>query len=78
MDNDEWCDGYTPHDGHLRELHERYNKRHISLVARSHLAIKMSTHIYHMISKRELYKFHEDMCKDKMSKLNTLSGNWCV
>ena len=64
------------HDEHLGELYDGYCKRHVSLVARSHLANKMGTYIYHMLTERELYKFHdEDMYNTKMSKLKDLSGN---
>ena len=64
------------HDEHLGELYDKYSKRHVSLVAYSHLANKMGTYIYQMLTKRELYKFHDEtMYKAKMAELKYLSGN---
>ena len=64
------------HDEHLGELYERYSKRHVPLVARSHLANKLGIYIYQMLTKRALYQFYnKDLYKTKMSRLKTLSGN---
>ena len=64
------------HDEHLGGLYDGYSQRPVLLMARSHLANKMATYIYHMLTKRELYKFYDkDMYKTKMSKLKALSSN---
>ena len=63
-------------DKHLGELYEKHSSRHPPPVARSHLANKMATYIYHMLTKRELYEFHDkDQYEAKVSKLKASRGS---
>ena len=58
------------HDPHLSAFYESHRKRHPPIVARSHLANKMATIIYHMLTRREPYRFHnEKTYRAKLARL---------
>ena len=48
------------HDTWLNTLYGKHEKRHAKLVARSHVANKVATYIYHMLTKNEPYRYCED------------------
>ena len=58
------------HDPRLSAFYESYLKRHPPLVARSHLANKMATCIYHMLTNEEPYRFrNEQTYQAKLARL---------
>lgn len=58
------------HDPYLSALYESYHKRHLPIVARSHLANKMATYIYHMLTNRKPYRFcNMQTYKAKLARL---------
>ena len=60
------------HDPHLSAFYESHLKRHPPLVARSHLANKMATYIYHMLTNEEPYRFrNEQTYQAKLARLGT-------
>lgn len=44
------------HDEYFKAFYERHAKRQHGTIARSHLANKMATYIWHMLTKKELYR----------------------
>ncbi len=48
------------HDILLNALYSKHEKRHAKMVARSHVANKMATYIYHMLTKNETYRYCDD------------------
>ena len=58
------------HDPYLSAVYESYRKRHLPIVARSHLANKMATYIYHMLTNRKPYRFcNMQTYKAKLARL---------
>lgn len=48
------------HDDWLNDLYGKHEKRHAKMVARSHVANKVATYIYHMLTKNETYRYCDD------------------
>ncbi len=60
------------YDPYLSALYENYRKRHLPLVARSHLANKMGAIIWHMLTNREPYRFRDEQAyQAKLARLGT-------
>ena len=60
------------HNPYLSALYENYRKRHPPIVARSHLANKMGTIIWHMLTNREPFRFRDEQAyQAKLARLGT-------
>ena len=60
------------HDEHIAAIYERYAKRHLSLIARSHVANIMATYIYYMLKNGETYRYANDrLYQSKLDRLRT-------
>ena len=58
------------HDPHLKDVYETAKKTHPSKVARSIVANKTAKYIWHMLTKRELYRYRdEEKYKSKLARL---------
>ncbi|MYB29485.1 MAG: hypothetical protein F4Y18_00365 [Cenarchaeum sp. SB0663_bin_5] len=63
------------HAASLKELNQNYLKRHPKKVARSHIANKIATYIWHMLHNDEPYRNHvkEKYEKNGAAKTSALS-----
>ena len=58
------------HDASLKEMNQNYLKRHPKKVARSHIANKIATYIWHMLYNNEPYRNHvKEKYKKKLAHL---------
>lgn len=58
------------HDDWLNALYSKHEKRHVKLVARSHVAKKVATYIYYMLTRNEEYRYCvEEKYKKKLARL---------
>ncbi len=60
------------HDEHIAAIYERHVKRHLPLIARSHVANTMATYIYFMLKNGETYRCANDrLYQSKLDRLKT-------
>lgn len=60
------------HDEHIAAIYERHAKRHLPLIARSHVANTMATYIYFMLKNGETYRYANDrLYQSKLDRLKT-------